>query len=281
MTPKAMTDLDAAVKVLDDAIAAAQGSPGESRKILVDASGKVIAHLGPDWTAARTLKDALAESGSGSNTNAATRDTGTNTAVDKPDERLLQVVRAVRDDLAFRPIIEAATPPQWPMFTPVSEIEIKQYPGYRAAFTTSKPAVFRETRNFFTLFNHIESRKIPMTAPVEMPIEFDGSGQPSQSGMAFLYPDSQTGTPGAADNGSVKIVDVPAQAVVSIGLRGRYDEKRIAAAEASLDQWLRAHPEYRRAGPARLFGWNSPGVPAARAYMEYQIPVQPVEPAGK
>lgn len=279
MTPKAMTDMRSAVKVLDDGLASAKANPASARQVLSEAARNVIAHLGPDWTASQTLTAALAEPEA--KANPATTQPRTAPAEEKAGETLEQVVRTVRNDLAFRPIVEAATPPQWPMYTPVNEIEIKHYPGYRAAFTTAKPALFRETRNFFVLFNHIQSRNIPMTAPVEMPIEFDGAGKPAQSGMAFLYPDSQTGAPGTVDNGTVKIIDVPAHTVVSVAMRGRYDDKRIAAAEASLETWLRAHPEYRRAGPARLLGWNSPGVPDARAYMEYQIPVETGEKGGK
>ena len=64
-------------------------------------------------------------------------------------------------DEDFRPIKEAEMPQGFPGYTPVGQIEIKQYPAYRKAFA-SGPA------EFWLLFSHIKQNNVAMTAPVEM-----------------------------------------------------------------------------------------------------------------
>ena len=62
---------------------------------------------------------------------------------------------------------EAPLPDGFPTYTPVGEIEVKRYPAYRKAETTGGVA-------FWTLFQHIKTAGISMTAPVEMTYEKDG-----------------------------------------------------------------------------------------------------------
>lgn len=185
-------------------------------------------------------------------------------------------VRPVHADLAFRPTIEAPIPPGWPAFTPINEIEIKSYPTYRVAFTTKKPMLFKESRNFWTLFNHISSRNIPMTAPVEMPLIVASQGEISEDGMGFLYPDMNTGKLGQADDGAVTVVDVAPITVVNIGVRGKSSDARIAKAHEKLVVWLAANKDrYVAAGNPRVMGWNGPSTSDRDAYTEVQIPIKP------
>lgn len=262
VSPKAKADLDAAAATLEKAIVEAKALPEDQRQAVLEKAAKAVAaDLGAGWTATERLNAALA--------GAATRP-----ATDAAWE-LGKVVDAVRRDLAFRPIVEAPVPPGWPAFTPVGEIEVKTYPGYRAAFTTKKPAFFRQNRNFWTLFQHISSRDIPMTAPVEMPMQVTEDGKLVETAMAFLYPDQQTGKTGETDDGAVEVIDVEPVTVVNLGVSGKTTASRMNAGHARLKAWLEANADrWEQAGPPRVMGWNSPSVPDGRSYMEVQIPIR-------
>jgi hypothetical protein len=48
---------------------------------------------------------------------------------------VLTALKNIVEDLRFRPIAEADLPVGFPPCTPVGEVEVKRYPGYRAAVT--------------------------------------------------------------------------------------------------------------------------------------------------
>lgn len=170
------------------------------------------------------------------------------------------------DDASFQPIVEAPLPDGFPGYTPVGQIEVKHYPAYRKAETSGKTA-------FWTLFRHIQQASISMTAPVEMTYQEFGPPVGREQSMAFLYDDKNTGNAGR--QGSVEVVDVPAATVVSIGVRGPRTDEAMTHAEQRLNDWLREHSQqYRRTGPVRVMGYNSPFVPRARQFWEVQIPVE-------
>ena len=79
----------------------------------------------------------------------------------------------------FKPVVEAPLPDGFPTYTPVGKIEVKQYPAYRKAETSGRVA-------FWTLFEHITSSGISMTAPVEMTYEKDGAPVGKERAMAFF-----------------------------------------------------------------------------------------------
>lgn len=256
-TPKAQAPLAAAADRLARGLADARaltGGPDAQRPILEAAAREVIAQLGADWTASERLAE----------------------AIKSPDvATLAAALQRVERDLRFRPTIEAPVPPGWPAFTPADELELKTYPAYRAAFTTRSPLFLRESRNFWTLFNHIKERDIPMTAPVEMPLGTNPDGTLYEAGMGFLYPDSETGTPGDTDKGSVKVLDVAPMTVVNIAYRGKQTDTRTKAALTRLQAWVEANKDrYEVAAPPRVLGWNSPSMPDARSYTEVQIPLR-------
>lgn len=167
-------------------------------------------------------------------------------------------------DLAFQPVNESPLPQGFPAHTPVGEIAIREYPAYRLARTA-----MNRTRNsaFWRLFNHIQSHSIPMTAPVEITYERE-----RPQAMAFLYQATAGGTLGP--EGEVEVVDVPAAKVISIGLRGSTDEKRLANAREELQRWIAGQARYEICGPARSMSWNSPMVADKRRYCEVQYPVR-------
>ena len=193
--------------------------------------------------------------------------------VDLPGDEVADGYAAMLGRLAFQPIVEADTPPDWPAPTVVGEIEVKRYPPHRLARTKSAGGGPRDSGMFFRLFNHIQAEDIPMTTPVEMTGPANGlSGD--EATMAFLYPDGETGRPGAAGD-AVDVLDVPAATYISLGVRGDLPRDRAAQAEQILRDWLADQPNLVAAGPARVLGWNSPMIPGAMRYSEVQIEVTP------
>ncbi|MEM7262992.1 MAG: heme-binding protein [Planctomycetota bacterium] len=180
-------------------------------------------------------------------------------------------LRSVYDAATFQVVREAELPVGFPEPTLVGEVEIKRYPGYRMARASMGPGgMVGENLAFWALFQHIQSNEISMTAPVEMAYGDSEKG----ASMAFLYGAPEIGEAGG--DGRVEVIDIPPQAMVSLGLRGSRAAKRIEAARATLEEWIRANPEYVADGPLRVFGYNSPSVRGNRQYFEVQIPVSRV-----
>jgi NADH dehydrogenase [ubiquinone] 1 alpha subcomplex assembly factor 1 len=176
---------------------------------------------------------------------------------------------AVISDLRFEPVLEAGIPEGFPQWTPVGEIQIQEYPAYRMAQTTIQRS--GSNRAFFKLFGHIKSQDIPMTAPVEMSYTV-GEDRMAQSSMGFLYKSQQVGQ--ANDEGQVQVVDIPAQLILSAGMRGFDTRTTVAQTTARLEDWLRANPEWTADGPLRTMVYNGPMVGGSKRYFEVQYPVK-------
>ena len=188
-------------------------------------------------------------------------------------EAAREAFRSIRTDLQFKPIMEAPLPKDFPPPTPVGEVEVKSYPAYRMAKATGKGKT--PDGRFMTLFQHIQSKDIPMSTPVESTYATTKpSGEESGEGstMAFIYPDEQTGRPGKA--GGVTVMDVKPQQVLSVGERGRNTAESVDSARQTLQAWLTAHPTVKADGGLRVMSYNSPMVPDAKAYYEVQMPVK-------
>lgn len=172
----------------------------------------------------------------------------------------------------FQPIKEAEMPRGFPKYTPVGQIEIKEYPAYRKA-TASGMA------EFWKLFAHIQLHKVAMTAPVEMDYGDPSKEKSSERSMSFLYGSTDLGKPGK--QGDVDVSDVPAMKVVSIGCRGGRTSAAIAEAKRKLMNYLAEKRDaYEIAGPMRVMGYNSPFVPRDKNFFEVQIPVKAVKASG-
>ena len=167
-------------------------------------------------------------------------------------------------------INEAPLPEGWPELTPVGEIQVKQYPVYRAA-VIDDDTDGSQRGMFMPLFNHIQREDIAMTAPVEM--TYDGK---KQSSMAFLYRNTEMGSLGSdADDQRVEVRDIQKQTAVSIGVRGRYSEDNYNEALDKLNAWLDDNKDQWQAnGEPRFLGYNSPFVPWFLRYGEVQVPVE-------
>jgi hypothetical protein len=184
--------------------------------------------------------------------------------------RLRELLEACRRALSFLPTEEADRPVGFPGFTTVGELEVKHYPAHRLA-RTAMPSLLGETRGFWTLFQHIKSNEIAMTAPVEMRYDQDGGLKPLT--MAFLYGDMAIGKTGR--EGDVEVVDIEPMTVISLGFRGLDRDERVKAAGTELEAWLKRNAKsWERAGELRVMGWNGPGVRGQKRYFEVQLPVR-------
>jgi len=194
------------------------------------------------------------------------------TSRERATDELAARLERLADDLVFEPVLEAPVPPGFPVPTPVHEIVLESYPTYRMA---TAPMERGDNRAFWTLFQHIESNGIPMTAPVETTFD-ETREQPRAATMAFLYDVESRGEVGAA--GAVDVVDAQPMLVVSLGLRGNETRERVESARAQLLRWIEAQGDLVPAGNLRTMGFNSPMVRGARRYFQVQIPVQRVAP---
>ncbi|MBN2491009.1 MAG: heme-binding protein [Planctomycetes bacterium] len=172
--------------------------------------------------------------------------------------------------------VDAPLPAGYPAPTPPGAIELKHYPMVRRAEVTgsSHPDAGRWLA-FWPLFNHIKSRDIAMTAPVE--VDYQGltsDTQPERWTMAFLYRLRSQGEEGRV--GMVAVRDVPATKVVAMGVRGAYGLKGHLEPLRQLEQWLRTHPEFKQAGPPRALFYNGPSKRSADRWCEVQIPIREV-----
>jgi hypothetical protein len=178
-------------------------------------------------------------------------------------------------------LIEAPLPEGYPEPTPPGAIDVKRYPGVRRAEISGAGTRADQSmnRNFWPLFNHIKSRDIAMTSPVEMDYEgmpLSGEGAPERYTMSFLYRTADLGPTGEA--GSVIVVDVEPMTVLAVGLNGGYGMRRVREGMALLESWLAEHPEWRIAGSPRAFWYNGPYVWNSRKWSEIQVPVERVAP---
>ncbi|PZO37801.1 MAG: ABC transporter substrate-binding protein [Leptolyngbya sp.] len=173
---------------------------------------------------------------------------------------------------ASAPLPEGFPPP-----SPDGEIEIKQYPEYRAA-TVQTPGNLDSapSRGFSPLFRHISSNDISMTAPVETRYPATTlAGSAASEGdatVSFLYRSLDIVPQEVAQD--IQIEDIPPMLVVSIGTRGRYNLETYQASIQRLQTWLAAHPDYTVVGPPRRFFYDGPFLPDALKRSDVQIPVQ-------
>lgn len=178
----------------------------------------------------------------------------------------------IATDLVFSPVVEAGRPRGFPGATPVGEVLVLDYPACRLARVPMDRGWGAENGAFWKLFQHIESNKIPMTAPVEM--TYADSAE-RQTTMAFLYASTDVGRLGPAGR-DVEVADVPPMRVASFGVRGRRTDERVREARRAIEGWLSGRTGLEAAGSLRVMGWNGPMTPVARSYFEVQIPVRTV-----
>jgi hypothetical protein len=101
---------------------------------------------------------------------------------------------------------EAPLPEGWPVLTPVGDVQVKQYPVYRAAVVDESRVGGEMGPMFMTLFQHIKRNDIAMTTPVEMGYARNADAPAGMTSMAFIYRRPGWGAIGA--DGDVMVRDV-------------------------------------------------------------------------
>jgi hypothetical protein len=154
--------------------------------------------------------------------------------------------------------MEAPLPEGFPGPGPLGRVVVKRYPRYRAARSEG-------LGSFWTLFLHIKKNDVQMTAPVEMTM----SDEMGEADMAFLYEGPDQGETGR--DGSVRVLDLEPMTVLSVGMRGRRSRDAVRLARSWIEETM-AREGWASAGSWRLFGYNSPMVPASSSFWELQVP---------
>lgn len=178
-------------------------------------------------------------------------------------------------------MIEAPLPEGYPAPTPPGMIELKTYPSVRRAEYSAKGSSnFGMNVGFWPLFNHIKSREIAMTSPVEMDYKPAGERTPlapmqdadGSWTMSFLYRKADLGPTG--EDGRIKVVDTPEMTVLSIGMRGAYGMGTVNSGMDALSKWLAAQSQWEAIGDPRGLNYNGPQVSMKNKWSEVQIVVR-------
>lgn len=167
--------------------------------------------------------------------------------------------------------LSAALPDNYAPPTPPGAIELKKYPTVREAVISSDGG---RGAAFYPLFEHIQSRKIAMTAPVVMTGRMAGE-RDAETTMSFLYRNPDLGPTGAAER-NITVRDTEPMYVVAVGFQGTRNEAKLEAMRAELFKWLDGQgngPRWTPAGDTRLLGYNGPDKPSNQSWWEVQIPV--------
>ncbi len=156
---------------------------------------------------------------------------------------------------------EAPLPKNWPAPGPYQQVSEKSYPNYRAAVTNGSSGLA-----FWTLFNHIKKKDIPMTAPVEMKMSEAGENM-KKLNMAFLYQNPQVGKTGPAGK-KIEVKDLKPTKALSYAWMGDDSQAQIKIAKTALTAALKK--KGITATSFRLLGYNGPGTPRKKRSYELQ-----------
>ncbi len=172
----------------------------------------------------------------------------------------------------------APLPEGFPSPTAAGSIEVKTYPPYREATYLVQGNLARASQEaFYPLYQHISSNKISMTAPVEARYPnstlegLDGANEKGEARVSFLYRNTKVYPKEIVEN--IKIEDIPAMTVVSLGCRGDYSYQSYQDGIAQLKEWLKKNPEYHVVGLPRRFFYDGPYIPDPLKRSEIQIPI--------
>jgi len=146
--------------------------------------------------------------------------------------------------------------------TPVDEIQLRELPAGRWLSTSTEGEYSDQSGDLFRrLFDYIKERDISMTVPVEGAID--------RAEMRFY---AGEGVETLDNSDTVRVVQVPARRVASIGGKGAYSEENVNEALSRLEEWLLQHQIAAAGAPYAVY-WNSPFTPWFMKRFEVHIPV--------
>lgn len=153
--------------------------------------------------------------------------------------------------------------------TPVGKIIVIDLPNRTALEATSQSGYFDSDNGLFRkLFKYISSNDVSMTTPVEAEIN------PGKMRFFVGQKDLQKKL---VSNKSVKVVKVPKQKVLSIGIRGSYTKEAFFKNKKVLEIWLSKNKTFTQSGEAYGVYWNGPFVPGFFKRSEIHIPIKLIQ----
>lgn len=176
-------------------------------------------------------------------------------------------------------VIDTPLPEGYPDPTPPGSIDLKTYPAVRRAeYRGTGKSESGMDSAFWPLFNHIKSRDIAMTSPVEMDyhdVESSASPDTRDWTMSFLYRTTNQAPTG--EDGTVIVRDAAPVTVLSMGVKGNYGMDKARPAMEKMEEWLAANPSWKAAGSWRSLYYNGPKLMWWNKWSEIQIPVVRVD----
>jgi len=153
--------------------------------------------------------------------------------------------------------------------TPVGKIIVIDLPNRTALEATSQSGYFDSDNGLFRkLFKYISSNDVSMTTPVEAEIN------PGKMRFFVGQKDLQKKL---VSNKSVKVVKVPKQKVLSIGIRVSYTKEAFFKNKKALEIWLSKNKTFTQSGEAYGVYWNGPFVPGFFKRSEIHIPIKLIQ----
>lgn len=152
--------------------------------------------------------------------------------------------------------------------TKAGVIEIKEIPSsvVMEASGKSNTNYFKDqggSSSFMKLFRYIQSNGIPMTTPVEVNVD--------KNQMRF-YATSASRT--MQDSQDVEVKKVNTRQVLSIGVKGSYNQENYTKAEVKLREWLTKNPQWQIVDESYAVYWDSPYVLFFLKHSEVHVPVR-------
>jgi hypothetical protein len=149
--------------------------------------------------------------------------------------------------------------------TPSGAVEVKELPERKALYTQSTEDYFNGDNGLFIkLFRYIEKHDVAMTVPVESDV--------NTSRMRF-FAGGDAKTKALPDEGGVVVEAMPAQRVLSAGLRGGYTRETFTEGLGMIDAWLARNPDWMKVGEPYAVYWHGPFVPAFLKRSEVHVPI--------
>lgn len=153
--------------------------------------------------------------------------------------------------------------------TPVGEIMVIDLPNRTALEATSQSGYFDSDNGLFRkLFKYISSNDVSMITPVEAEIN------PGKMRFFVGQKDQQKKL---VSNKTVKVIKVPEQKVLSIGVRGSYTKEAFFKNKKALETWLSKNKTLIKSGEAYGVYWNGPFVPGFFKRSEIHIPIKLIQ----